>query len=58
MPLLTEFMTPLGGGYVGICGTEEHYKHADMISGHEGVGFAEDVGESVSDLNVGDVGWG
>ncbi|KAJ7646994.1 chaperonin 10-like protein [Roridomyces roridus] len=43
----------------GICGTDEHYKHLDMVLGHEGVGTVEQTGESVTDLKVGDVvGWG
>ncbi|KAJ7105413.1 chaperonin 10-like protein [Mycena crocata] len=43
----------------GICGTDEHYKHADMVLGHEGVGTVEKIGESVTELRVGDiVGWG
>ncbi|KAF7357732.1 NAD(P)-dependent alcohol dehydrogenase protein [Mycena venus] len=43
----------------GICGTDEHYKHADMVLGHEGVGTVEQIGERVSQFKVGDiVGWG
>ncbi|KAJ7899106.1 chaperonin 10-like protein, partial [Mycena leptocephala] len=43
----------------GICGTDEHYKHADMVLGHEGVGTVEQIGESVSQFKVGDIiGWG
>ncbi|KAJ6489508.1 putative NADP-dependent alcohol dehydrogenase C 2 [Mycena vitilis] len=43
----------------GICGTDEHYKHADMVLGHEGVGTVEQIGNSVSGFEVGDiVGWG
>ncbi|KAJ7690125.1 chaperonin 10-like protein [Mycena rosella] len=43
----------------GICGTDEHYKHAEMALGHEGVGTVEQVGERVKGLKVGDVvGWG
>ncbi|KAF7315778.1 NAD(P)-dependent alcohol dehydrogenase protein [Mycena indigotica] len=43
----------------GICGTDEHYKNADMALGHEGVGIVEQVGDAVTRLNVGDVvGWG
>ncbi|KAJ7211155.1 putative NADP-dependent alcohol dehydrogenase C 2 [Mycena pura] len=43
----------------GICGTDEHYKHADMVLGHEGVGTVEQIGEGVSQFKVGDlVGWG
>ncbi|CAK5266041.1 unnamed protein product [Mycena citricolor] len=43
----------------GICGTDEHFKHADMALGHEGVGVVEKIGSDVSSLCVGDVvGWG
>ncbi|KAK7005871.1 NAD(P)-dependent alcohol dehydrogenase protein [Favolaschia claudopus] len=43
----------------GICGTDEHYKHADMVLGHEGVGVIEQIGDKVTQLKVGDVvGWG
>ncbi|KAJ7354347.1 putative NADP-dependent alcohol dehydrogenase C 2 [Mycena albidolilacea] len=43
----------------GICGSDEHFKHADMVLGHEGVGTVEQVGEKVSQFKVGDiVGWG
>ncbi|KAF8180314.1 chaperonin 10-like protein [Mycena galopus ATCC 62051] len=43
----------------GICGSDEHFKHADMVLGHEGVGTVLQIGESVSQFRVGDiVGWG
>ncbi|KAJ7723550.1 chaperonin 10-like protein [Mycena metata] len=43
----------------GICGTDEHYKHRDIVLGHEGVGTVEAIGETVVELKVGDVvGWG
>ncbi|KAF7357750.1 NAD(P)-dependent alcohol dehydrogenase protein [Mycena venus] len=43
----------------GICGTDEHYKHADMVLGHEGVGTVEQIGDGVTQFKVGDiVGWG
>ncbi|KAJ7105432.1 putative NADP-dependent alcohol dehydrogenase C 2 [Mycena crocata] len=43
----------------GICGTDEHFKHTDMVLGHEGVGRVEELGERVIGLKVGDVvGWG
>ncbi|KAJ7918217.1 putative NADP-dependent alcohol dehydrogenase C 2 [Mycena leptocephala] len=43
----------------GICGTDEHFKHAGMVLGHEGVGTVEKLGELVKGLKVGDiVGWG
>jgi len=43
----------------GLCGTDEHYKKADMALGHEGAGVVEDVGPGVTYLKKGDrVGWG
>ncbi|KAK7005881.1 NAD(P)-dependent alcohol dehydrogenase protein [Favolaschia claudopus] len=43
----------------GICGTDEHYKHVDMVLGHEGVGIVEQIGDRVTRHKVGDVvGWG
>ncbi|KAM3067318.1 hypothetical protein ACMFMF_009814 [Clarireedia jacksonii] len=43
----------------GLCGTDLHYKGADMVLGHEGVGVVESVGPAVKTLKVGDrVGWG
>ncbi|KAB5515313.1 chaperonin 10-like protein [Coniochaeta sp. 2T2.1] len=43
----------------GLCGTDLHYKHNDMVLGHEGVGLVEAVGPDVKKLREGDrVGWG
>ncbi|KAF7357724.1 NAD(P)-dependent alcohol dehydrogenase protein [Mycena venus] len=43
----------------GICGTDEHYRHVDVVLGHEGVGTVEQIGEGVSQFKIGDVvGWG
>jgi len=43
----------------GICGTDEHFKHVDMVLGHEGIGTVQEIGERVSQFKVGDVvGWG
>jgi len=43
----------------GLCGTDEHYKEADMALGHEGAGVVEQVGPNVKYLKKGDrVGWG
>ncbi|ROV87655.1 hypothetical protein VSDG_09661 [Cytospora chrysosperma] len=43
----------------GLCGTDLHYKHADMVLGHEGVGVVEEVGPLCKSLKKGDrVGWG
>ncbi|KAK8099517.1 GroES-like protein [Apiospora kogelbergensis] len=43
----------------GLCGTDLHFKHVDMVLGHEGIGVVEAVGPEVKDLKKGDrVGWG
>ncbi|KAJ7628814.1 putative NADP-dependent alcohol dehydrogenase C 2 [Roridomyces roridus] len=43
----------------GICWTDEVFKHADMVLGHEGVGVVQQLGEAVQGFKVGDVvGWG
>lgn len=43
----------------GICGTDLHFRKADMILGHEGVGVISRVGSQVGNVKVGDrVGWG
>lgn len=43
----------------GLCGTDLHYKEADMVLGHEGVGIVEAVGPDATVLKKGDrAGWG
>ncbi|OCL03532.1 GroES-like protein [Glonium stellatum] len=43
----------------GLCGTDEHYRTADMVLGHEGCGVVEAVGPAVRHFKKGDrVGWG
>ncbi|KAF2764860.1 GroES-like protein [Teratosphaeria nubilosa] len=43
----------------GLCGTDLHYKKADMVLGHEGVGVVEELGPDCKHLKKGDrVGWG
>lgn len=45
--------------YSGLCGTDLHYRKADMVLGHEGVGVISKVGSDVKILKVGDkVGYG
>ncbi|KAF8135172.1 chaperonin 10-like protein [Boletus edulis] len=45
--------------HAGLCGTDEHYKIADMVLGHEGVGIVQQVGAEVTTFKVGDrAGWG
>ena len=36
----------------GVCGTDAHYAHTDMVLGHEGVGVAKAIGSSVKDINM------
>ena len=49
--------------HCGVCGTDEHYRHADQGLGHEGVGIIKQLGEHasrLSDLKIGDrvgMGW-
>jgi D-arabinose 1-dehydrogenase-like Zn-dependent alcohol dehydrogenase len=49
--------------HCGVCGTDEHYLHADQGLGHEGVGVITEVGSLVGDVSefkVGDrvgMGW-
>lgn len=43
----------------GLCGTDLHYRNADMGLGHEGVGIVEALGPNCKVLKKGDrVGWG
>jgi len=43
----------------GVCGTDEHHRHLDMVLGHEGTGVVEEVGPEVKRLQKGErVGWG
>ena len=45
--------------YSGLCGTDLHYRKADMVLGHEGVGVVSQVGSEVRNFKVGDrAGWG
>ena len=34
----------------GLCGTDVHYREADLVLGHEGTGRVEAIGPAVQDL--------
>jgi threonine dehydrogenase-like Zn-dependent dehydrogenase len=36
----------------GLCGTDIHYKTADIVLGHEGVGVVEQLGKNVKTLKT------
>lgn len=38
--------------YSGLCGTDAHYKHLDLVLGHEGVGVVKQVGTDVKSLKT------
>lgn len=38
--------------YSGVCGTDEHYRHSEMVLGHEGAGLVKDLGKDVKSLKV------
>ncbi|ESK90148.1 nadp-dependent alcohol dehydrogenase [Moniliophthora roreri MCA 2997] len=43
----------------GVCGSELHFLHNDMVLGHEGIGVVQEVGSACKRIKVGDrVGWG
>jgi D-arabinose 1-dehydrogenase-like Zn-dependent alcohol dehydrogenase len=43
----------------GVCGTDEHYLHAGIGLGHEGIGIVKEIGSAVKAVKVGDrVGFG
>jgi len=43
----------------GLCGTDAHCKHRDIVLGHEGVGVVQEIGKDVEGFKIGDrAGWG
>lgn len=36
----------------GLCGTDEHYKQANIVLGHEGAGVVEAIGAKVTLLKM------
>ncbi|KAK4066291.1 uncharacterized protein Triagg1_8123 [Trichoderma aggressivum f. europaeum] len=59
VPALLSDQVLIKNTHSGVCGTDAHYLHADMVLGHEGVGIVQAVGDGVSLVKVGDrVGFG
>lgn len=58
-PALTGDQVHLKVTASGLCGTDLHYRNADMGLGHEGAGVVQDLGPACKTLKKGDrVGWG
>lgn len=38
--------------YSGLCGTDVHFSHNDLVLGHEGIGVVKQVGDDVKNLKV------
>ena len=38
--------------YSGLCGTDEHHKHANLVLGHEGARAVEVIGTEVASLTI------
>ena len=58
-PALTGDLVQIKVTASGLCGTDLHYRNADMALGHEGVGVVEELGPDCKVLKKGDrVGWG
>lgn len=36
----------------GLCGTDEHYKNANIVLGHEGAGTVDAIGSRVTSLKM------
>lgn len=36
--------------HTGVCGTDLHYSHQDIVLGHEGIGIVAAIGPDVKDL--------
>jgi threonine dehydrogenase-like Zn-dependent dehydrogenase len=36
----------------GLCGTDAHHKHRDIVLGHEGVGIVQEIGKDVKGFQV------
>jgi len=38
--------------FSGLCGTDQHFAHNDIVLGHEGVGIVKEVGRDVKNVKV------
>lgn len=36
----------------GVCGTDTHYLHTDMVLGHEGVGIVQEIGSEIKTVKM------
>lgn len=36
----------------GLCGTDAHHKHRDIVLGHEGVGIVQEIGKEVKGFKM------
>ncbi|TVY52521.1 putative formaldehyde dehydrogenase AdhA [Lachnellula cervina] len=48
-PKSTEVIVKIS--HCGVCGSDEHFRHAEQGLGHEGIGIITEVGSSVHDLS-------
>lgn len=51
-PDLTAKEVLLRHTHSGVCGTDAHFLHKDMVLGHEGVGIVEAIGSEVTNFKV------
>jgi D-arabinose 1-dehydrogenase-like Zn-dependent alcohol dehydrogenase len=52
LPNLTSNEVLLKHTHSGVCGTDSHFRHSDIVLGHEGVGVVEAVGDGVKTFKV------
>lgn len=52
LPEISSNQVLLEHTHSGVCGTDAHYIHTDMVIGHEGVGIVKAVGSDVSLVKV------
>lgn len=52
LPEPTEDQVLLRITHTGICGSDVHFRHMDMVLGHEATGIVEKVGPRVREMNV------